>query len=263
MMWNSVGGKKKDTVIKQNNHMDANHLALCAQIAYLDPAEASIRFSALGFVQSDFIDRDGAQCYIVMDSDNRVVIAFRGTETDVLNDVLADMRIGQVPYEDVGCVHAGFVQEFKKLWPRIESWSLFHTINELFLVGHSLGGALATLAAHKLRYYQPRVYTYGSPKVGDVDFVTSLASIKHCRFVNNNDPIVHLPPIAYKHHGQYCYIDTDKDIKLTTNWFSRCKDRVHGRFRAWSKRRLFDGFRDHRMKEYTKVNYNIKALLNL
>lgn len=65
------------------------------------------------------------------------------------------------------------------------------------MAGHSLGGALATLAALSLaeRGLEVECVTFGSPKVGDEDFCRFFRSKVHrnARFVNKFDPVPRVP----------------------------------------------------------------------
>jgi hypothetical protein len=73
----------------------------------------------------------------------------------------------------------------------------FHVDQKVIVCGHSLGGAIATLLAEALRRdtkkYDVLLYTYGSPRAGDADFVKGAAELAHHRMVNNNDPIPSVP----------------------------------------------------------------------
>ena len=73
-------------------------------------------------------------------------------------------------------------------------------------IGHSLGGALATLAAG--RYERaPEVYTFGAPRVGDGEYVESLDTPVY-RIVNGRDVVPKLPVRGpYRHAGAEKYID--------------------------------------------------------
>ena len=54
-------------------------MAILSKVAYLQPEKAEITFKEYGFLNYKFIENDGAQCYIVNNEDN-IVIIFRGTE---------------------------------------------------------------------------------------------------------------------------------------------------------------------------------------
>ena len=76
----------------------------------------------------------------------------------------------------------------------------------VWFTGHSLGAALATLAAQ--RYGQVRgLYTYGSPRVGDLDFKRAFL-VPTYRFVNHDNIVTKVPPpLLYQHIGGLKYID--------------------------------------------------------
>jgi hypothetical protein len=72
------------------------------------------------------------------------------------------------------------------------------------VTGHSLGGAMATLASVRLAsegYTVRAVYTFGSPRVGDRAFRRKYR-LPNYRFVNDDDLVPHLPfSWCYKHVG--------------------------------------------------------------
>jgi hypothetical protein len=70
---------------------------------------------------------------------------------------------------------------------------------QLWITGHSKGGAIAALAAVRLQAegVTPRIVTFGAPKVGDEDFAAAYdARFTHTRYEYADDIVPHLPPSA-------------------------------------------------------------------
>lgn len=96
----------------------------------------------------------------------------------------------------------------------------------LYITGHSLGGALATVAVDFLTASHEggfltlpsntSVYIYGAPRVGNGTFAAALlertrnVSIPYYRFVHHRDPVTAVPSIfGYQHLGATFEGDTD------------------------------------------------------
>jgi hypothetical protein len=119
-------------------------------------------------------------------------------------------------------VHPGFARAFQDVWnlaePRLAEIQQRDPSKPIWLTGHSLGAALATLAAHKLgRDVVSALYTFGSPAVGDSTFASEL-DVPTFRFVNNSDLIARLPPSLpledYQPVGELHFIDSSGAISL-------------------------------------------------
>ncbi|RMD42172.1 hypothetical protein DV735_g2965, partial [Chaetothyriales sp. CBS 134920] len=125
-------------------------------------------------------------------------------------------------------VHSGFMTSWRNarctVIPHVEKALRENPGYELILVGHSLGGAVAALAAveFQARGWQPHITTFGEPRVGNKafnDFVDQRfsllndhnhASDRHLyrRVTHVNDPIPLLPPQewGYTMHAGEVYI---------------------------------------------------------
>ena len=115
----------------------------------------------------------------------------------------------------------------------------------LWICGHSLGGAMATLCASRLEEKDPILYTYGSPKVGGKEFVAGL-EVDHWRFVNNNDAVPKVPLwlMGYKHHGLLRYINFYGNVRRLTLWQT-----IKDKWRGW-RSGILDGMLDHGIGNY-------------
>lgn len=132
------------------------------------------------------------------------VLAFRGTQE--LKDFAAD---GFAPKHGFisGDVHKGFHDNFQAIKNQIREILAKpeNTKCKTIIAGHSLGGAIGTLASAYISMNfksepcgQVMLYTYGSPRVGVVQWVDSFADrFIHFRHRRVHDPISMLPP----HHS--------------------------------------------------------------
>ena len=142
----------------------------------------------------------------VLHSPEASILAFRGTGSAV--DWVSDFIAQQIPYRpvgDAGQTHKGFTDIYMSAREQIHQLMLaLPAETPLFITGHSLGGALATLAAidivHHSPIVTPIVYTFGAPRVGDPQFVRryNYSVPTHWRFQNEFDIVPHLPPLVYQ-----------------------------------------------------------------
>ncbi|AMS16094.1 lipase [Pseudomonas chlororaphis] len=137
------------------------------------------------------------QAYITH-HDEIILIGVRGTLE--LSDWWRDADAAQVPFEEgKGKVHHGFYDAYKALKKFIQDYlDQFHIGQKIIICGHSLGGAIALLLAEALRQapdndYDILLYTYGSPRAADAEFVAAASALPHHRMVNNNDIVPGVP----------------------------------------------------------------------
>lgn len=223
-----------------------------ARIAYLEKASADSTVRQIDLRETLFIDRDGAQAYVFR-SDHDCILACRGTEPNEWNDIRADVNAMTALSETVGRVHRGFKQEVDDLWPRIER-ELIDNTKTLWVTGHSLGGAMASICAGRCHLshipsFPQELYTFGSPRVGNKRYVNHVKLV-HYRWVNNNDIVTRVPPawFGYRHTGQIMYLDADgRHRRLTKR--QRARDRMRGFWKSLRQGKL-DHLADHSMMCY-------------
>jgi len=152
----------------------------------------------------------------VLTSPKHNIIAFRGTNREV--EAITDAIVFQnnYPISGYGKVHAGFLELYQSLVNQVqEAARTFDPRLPCYITGHSLGGALATLAALDLALSLPKLknhiqlYTYASPRVGTPEFATQHSQLlpNSYRVVNLGDTIPLTPPLEvygnrYSHVGQ-------------------------------------------------------------
>jgi len=151
----------------------------------------------------------------------QVVVAFMGTKTPA--DFLTDALLVLEQFAK-GKVHAGFKNECMKVWPQVRELVSYST--PLYVTGHSLGGALAELAAMKVKLdlgIDPEVATFGCPYVGDPEWVEAYTALvpKNTRVVHKLDIVPRTPPpeLGYKQtEGMLQLTDEGKIIGPVRNW---------------------------------------------
>lgn len=134
---------------------------------------------------------------------NEILIATRGTDTNF--DWLSNFNIGMQIGPGGLPVHAGFHDVWKSFASEIKAFLRGADYNLVHCVGHSLGGALATLNAD---YFSSigvpvRLYTFGSPRVGGFFFSRSLSDrvgVENMyRVYHRSDPVPMIPPFPFFH----------------------------------------------------------------
>jgi hypothetical protein len=121
--------------------------------------------------------------------DDALVVAFRGTDSTNIHNWIIDLMIGQQsPYRGCpGCaVHSGFYAAWMVLAGRVvDALDGFARAAQppsppILVTGHSLGSALATLAAYELGlggYPVRAVTTFGTPRVGNDAFAAAYDAV--------------------------------------------------------------------------------------
>ena len=143
-----------------------------------------------------------------------IIVAFRGTEirprpgtlnfSNIVADIMTDVEFGLVESGRRGKVHRGFKCGSEEVW---EQQGLI-IISALNIRGTAPSGSPATAWARPWPPWPPSgmarvptLYTFGSPRVGDLEFVESLA-VSVYRFVNHQDVVTRVPPpVLYRHVG--------------------------------------------------------------
>lgn len=232
--------------------------ALASDAAYL--GEEDFHNAMASYIEHRFTTKyfntGGAQAYAFKPNKDQAVIVFRGTDSECWNDFLADIKAWQSESDVNGEVHSGFKHEVDKLEKRIILWIKSRAVNketEVILTGHSLGAAMASIMCSRLHDlgYNVKLYTFGSPRVGDSNWANQFSNIEVHRFVNCNDIVCRVPlPPAYNHIGMLHYMTYDGKIKNDMTKYQRFKDQIRARLRAWRKLQFFSGVYDHSIDLY-------------
>lgn len=131
------------------------------------------------------------------------LIAVRGTAS--LADAITDGNIGLSTSVSGSSVHNGFNRSFESFRPALQSFVERSSGKGTFhCVGHSLGGALASLVADWISSSYGRathLYTFGSPRVGQRNFAVGTTNrvSKIYRCTHGADPVTVVPLWPFLH----------------------------------------------------------------
>ncbi|MEZ5965500.1 MAG: HEAT repeat domain-containing protein [Planctomycetota bacterium] len=231
--------------------MNAYLLAMASQRAYVDTSGASpetpsdyesrvrTEFETLGVEVLDVL-HDGSFVSgtawlpdtqgFILQTDQAMIIALAGTQHFNLSDLNSDLLA--VPFWDTGLpgyppVHKGFWFAGDVVYTRIRNRVRAAGTRRVWLTGHSLGGAMATLIALRLQIdltldptcsVRPRgIMTFGAPRVGcvsvpsflqayDAFFNISGAPTRGWRVVRVGDAVPKFPT-AFHHAGRLAVLN--------------------------------------------------------
>ncbi|CAN0420456.1 unnamed protein product [Ascophyllum nodosum] len=289
---------KLDLEAKAFSTKNALYFARLSEIAYnsKDEARAIIQgdgdteHGIMGFDHFHWFEPDSAvssasildavqdtEAYLVA-NDDVIIVVFRGTLESA--DWATNLKIvtRDVPVAwglSINCnVHEGFDDGVNTVWVGCGMRDMIKSLynekgkkRKLFITGHSLGAALATVTAAHLAFEQniniTAIYTYGSPKIFNGPLAEEFdAKINYgiplkdkcfrCR--NNNDIVPSIPPYPYNHVGTEIYIDRFGNIGAIS-WV----DRLLGRLTAYLRGDFGEDVNDHSTAEYIRL---FKTMVN-
>jgi hypothetical protein len=213
----------------------AHVLATAAGYSYSDLKTLATIMSRLGLEENSCVRVQQtvdamfifSTAYLVQSRCGRVVIlSYRGTEPENLGNWLADADVGSASLALGGetlVVHSGFYRNvlatrwgvINELHLALRGRSLSNPkkalkcpMQDLYVTGHSLGGAMAALFSLTLAGNAEEraiadtlraVYTFGQPMAAGEPLpeVARAVAQKVFRYVNARDPVPALPPLAW------------------------------------------------------------------
>lgn len=222
----------------------ARFFAQAVDLAYFN-AEGPAKFKDELGLDARLVSVGNTQVYVATNAD-AIFCCFRGSEMPYVIDgfkdwfvtnannllVLPDGKAGSdFAAAGVGArFHRGFLEALDAMWaPFVAAVEEEYTKAErpIWVCGHSLGGALALLAAWRMeRNALPvqQVYTFGAPMVGNAAASAALEKTfrgRVYRFVDVNDIVPKLPTISltsnmYEHCPQEMALGAGAGVKLST-----------------------------------------------
>ena len=179
----------------------------------LSEFENSIKSDVTGFVATD-------------STNNLIVISFRGSRS--VRNWITNVAFPVLPTTICPTCNAstGFwnswLEAQKPVLAALATARKQYPSYRIVATGHSLGGALASLAAGYLRSTGTTVdlYTYGAPKIGLAgvsDYITKTGMGETYRVTHKNDPVPKLPPalLGYRHISPEYYVTSGNDVQPT------------------------------------------------
>lgn len=225
----------------------------CAQaawLAYLDAATLAEECARAGFTLRDALTR-GSHAAIVLDCDDTRIVAFRGTDQAADWWTNFNLLFRRTAW---GIAHRGFCDATGLFWPEVDRYvqSARDEGRRVWLSGHSLGGAMATVAAARLLAVNEQsidlLCTFGQPPVGGGKFRRNCDRVlgqRYVRIVNHTDSIVDKG--LFSHAGRLWYFDTGGRLHFDTRPF------VQGIRDQWRANEMLGGlymFGAHGMQRY-------------
>lgn len=249
----------------QHSNGNGYWLGKLAEVAYQDGPGFASALAPCQPKQVAFVSKKGTQAHIAS-WDGYAIVAFRGTEPNAA-DIATDTKFSLTNWDGVGQVHSGFLAALDDAWPALKKELLALGVGpekSVWFTGHSLGGALAVLAASRCSVeglaQVSGVYTIGQPRVGDEAFARDLddrVAGRYFRYVNHRDAVPRVPLRAMKYHhtGKILYFDGEGKLDPTPSLWTRLLDVAFGGT-AEVKLAVKEGAGDHSAVGYVECLRN-------
>ena len=205
---------------KPGDAWNALFLAQACSLAYLDAAIGVARFREELGLEAKLLSVGNTQVYVGQNA-RVLVVAFRGSQAPNTLDGLKDWLLTNannyliLPEGQIGTdfaaagvgsrFHRGFMEALHDIWEpllAVVTKATESSDRPLWVTGHSLGGALALLAAWRLQrnfITVHEVVTFGAPMIGNGTAAKAFEQEfvgKIFRYVNFEDPVPLLPSIS-------------------------------------------------------------------
>jgi triacylglycerol lipase len=146
---------------------------------------------------------------LIASKDGAIIIGFAGTDPADLLNWISDFYIGHLRSD----VHEGFQDAANAVWDEVGAQidRCVKVGQPVFFTGHSLGAAIALVAAERGRtnhgLTRAEVYVFGSPRVGRTAFkkrYNANFGPTTYRFVHGEDIVATVPPseLDFRHVGR-------------------------------------------------------------
>lgn len=246
---------------------NAYWMARLSKIVYLQQSEknqapderailANLKAQDNKFISVFGVDKNSAQAALI-EHEDYLCLTFRGTND--LDDWLDNINAFSTK-QLFGEFHRGFWLSIEDVWQALmKKFEACQAKKKrpLFITGHSLGGAMATIAASKfIQEDRPftSVYTFGQPRALTRDTARIFnmeCKARYFRFHNNNDIVTRVPArlMGYSHIGTYLYISQEKELCQESGFWFRFVDYLDGAVSA-IKENGIDAVEDHDMGKY-------------
>ncbi|MEO1720975.1 MAG: lipase family protein [Pseudomonadota bacterium] len=178
----------------------ARTLAKLSAAIYEQPDEFSALARQIGFSVVDFVDHAGTQVAHVEGYEFGAIV-FRGTQVasggsfgERLRDFAFNLRQYPVEWSGPGRVHSGYLAALGRVRYAANRMVRKSSALKLYITGHSLGGALATLNAAEVAWHGVRkdhhLVTFGAPQAGTEAALACFGepSLRASRYIIEGDP---------------------------------------------------------------------------
>jgi hypothetical protein len=198
-------------------------------------------------------------------NDEFAVLVFRGTEATSIKDIRTDTKARLIASKYKGLVHEGFQQAFDSVADTINERLKSEKLKDkpLYITGHSLGGAIATIATRDLRspIKIAATYSFGSPRVGNEDWINRIKSPIY-RLVNAADSVTMLPPGSITMSGLSFIVGLIPTFgEKIKSWLSNYSGYIHAGNMRYLTNCIPNDHKEVRLLYSVSFLYRIKAVI--
>ena len=229
------------------------HLATLCHAVYHEREAVEETLQTFGWEWIARVERDGVRADLLRRGET-IVLSGCGTRPRDVQNLRHDLDAAWVTHSAGGRVHRGFADAWSTLRAELQELPRPNVVT-----GHSLGGALAILAAAE--YPEVGAMIFGSPRVGDVEFSENFRGRELIRYQGPADVVCQLPPksLGFSHAGRLAVLaESRRWLDPNPSTASKLRRRSQWRFASrlpWLHPRAlwFRELADHAIHNYCRI----------